>query len=58
MFANNVYNLVAYLVKNGKVILNMDDEIIASSLVTKDGRIIHTGTLEAMNKNEKGAKNE
>ncbi len=56
MFANNLYNLVDYLVKNGKVILNMDDEIIASSLVTKDGRIIHTGTLEAMNKNEKGGK--
>jgi NAD(P) transhydrogenase subunit alpha len=49
MFANNVHNLVTYLIKDGKVNLNMDDEIIASSLVTKDGKIVHAGTLEAMN---------
>jgi H+-translocating NAD(P) transhydrogenase subunit alpha len=48
MFANNMYNLVKYLVKNGAVQLNLDDEIVASSLVTKDGRIVHAGTLEAM----------
>ena len=49
MFANTMYNLVTYLIKNGKVNLNPDDEIIASSVVTKDGKIVHTGTLEAMN---------
>ena len=49
MFASNVYNLLAYLIKDGKVNLNMDDEIIASSIVTKDGKIFHAGTLEAMN---------
>jgi NAD(P) transhydrogenase subunit alpha len=49
MFASNMYNLLAYLIKDGKVNLNMDDEIIASSLVTKDGKILHAGTLEAMN---------
>jgi NAD(P) transhydrogenase subunit alpha len=49
MFASNVYNLLTYLIKDGKINLNMDDEIIASSLVTKDGKIFHEGTLEAMN---------
>ncbi len=49
MFASNVYNLLVYLIKDGKVNLNMDDEIIASSLVTKDSKILHAGTLEAMN---------
>ncbi|UCC23177.1 MAG: NAD(P) transhydrogenase subunit alpha [Planctomycetota bacterium] len=48
MFASNVYNLLGYLIKDGRVVLNMDDEIISSSLVTKDGKIIHSGTLEAM----------
>jgi len=48
MFASNVYNLLGYLIKDGRVDLNMDDEIISSSLVTKDGKIIHSGTLEAM----------
>jgi NAD(P) transhydrogenase subunit alpha len=49
MFAHTMYNLVNYLIKDGKVHLDMDDEIIASSLVTKDGKIVHSGTLEAMN---------
>lgn len=49
MFANNIYNFVANLIKDGKIELNMDDEIIASSLVTKDGKIVHTGALESMN---------
>ncbi len=48
MFASNVYNLVVYLIKEGKVNLDTDDEIIASSLVTKDGKILHAGALEAM----------
>ena len=49
MFANNIYNFITNLVKDGRVELNMDDEIIASALVTKDGKIVHEGTLEAMN---------
>ena len=48
MFADNMYNLLVYLIKDGKVNLSTDDEIIASSLVTKDGKIVHSGTLEAM----------
>ena len=48
MFAHNIYNFVAYLAKDGAIELNMDDEIIASSLVTRDRQIVHAGTLEAM----------
>ncbi len=48
MFAQNVYNLVNYLVKDGKVDLNMEDEIIASILVTLDGQIVHAGAKEAI----------
>lgn len=48
MFSQNMYNLVKYLVKNGKVELNMDDEICRNIVVTRDGKIVHEGTLEAM----------
>lgn len=48
MFANNMYNLVKYLVKDGAVHLDMSDEICAKILVTRDGQIVHAGTLEAM----------
>lgn len=48
MFANNVYNLVKFLVKDGKVSMDMDDQIVRSILVTYDGKIVHEGTKEAM----------
>ncbi len=48
MFAHNIYNLLKYLTKDGKIVLDMNDEIASSILVTKDGKIVHKGTLEAM----------
>lgn len=48
MFSNNVYNLLKYLSKDGKIVLDLNDEIVASILVTKDGKIVHAGTLEVM----------
>jgi len=48
MFAHNIYHYLANLVDNGKLNINTDDEIIASSLVTIDGKIVHAGALAAM----------
>lgn len=49
MFARNVYHLVKLIYKNGKIELDRNDEIIKSALVTFNGEIVHSGTLEAMN---------
>ena len=48
MFSNNLYNLVNYLVKDGKMNLDRTDEVIAKSLVCIDGQLVHAGTREAM----------
>ena len=48
MFSNNLYNLVKYLVKDGKVVLDRTDEVIAMSLVCIDGELVHAGAREAM----------
>lgn len=48
MFAQNVYNLVKYLTKDGHITLNFEDEIVRSILVTHDNKIVHEGTREAM----------
>lgn len=48
MFSNNLYNLVSYLVKNGSVVLDRQDEIIQKSLVCIDGQLVHAGAREAM----------
>ncbi len=51
MFAQNVYNLVKYLVKDGQISLDMNDEIVRSILVTHDNQVVHTGAREAMGMN-------
>ena len=48
MFSNNMYNLVKYLVKDGAVVLDREDEIIQKSLVCIDGNLVHQGAREAM----------
>ncbi len=48
MFANNLYNLVKYLVKDGKLVLDRTDEVVAKSLVCIDGELVHAGAREAM----------
>lgn len=48
MFSKNIYNLLTYLIREDKMNLDMSDEIVSSILVTKDGKILHEGTLEAM----------
>ncbi len=48
MFAQNIYNLAKYLIKDGRMELDMNDDITKSIMVTMDGKIVHAGTLEAM----------
>lgn len=48
MFANNIYNLVAFLTKDGKIVLDREDPIVQSSLVTINREIVHRGAREAM----------
>lgn len=50
MFSKNVYNLVNYLSKEGRIELDRSDEIVRSILVTIDNRVVHEGALAAMNK--------
>lgn len=48
LFANNVYNLVKFLTKDGEIALDRSDEIVAKILTTIDGEIVHEGAREAM----------
>jgi NAD(P) transhydrogenase subunit alpha len=50
MFAHNIYNLVKYLSKDGSFGLDMNDEIVQGILTTIDGKLVHKGAIDAMNK--------
>ena len=48
MYAANMYNLVKYLTKDGKLNLDESDDIVSGMLTTKDGKVVHAGALAAM----------
>ncbi len=48
MFTKNVLNYLLYIAKDGSIDLDADDDIIQSSLVTRDGTVVHAGTLESI----------
>jgi NAD(P) transhydrogenase subunit alpha len=48
MFAKNVVTFLTHLVKEGKIVINLDDEITRETLVTRDGKVVHARVLEQM----------
>jgi len=48
MYAKNVATFVKYLIKDGKVVLNRDDEIVRETLVTHAGEVVHPRVRELM----------
>ena len=48
MFANNVVNLLRLLTTDGEVVLDLEDDIVASMLVTSGGEVVHPGVREML----------
>ncbi|MGH2530679.1 MAG: Re/Si-specific NAD(P)(+) transhydrogenase subunit alpha [Thermomicrobiales bacterium] len=49
MYAKNLQNLLALLIdKDGTLTLNMDDDIVAGTVITDNGDLIHEGTRARM----------
>ena len=50
MYSKNLQNLLGLLIdKDGRLNLDMSDEIIAGTIITRDGQVIHEGTKQRMN---------
>ena len=60
MYAKNIFNFVSCMIKDKKLNLDMEDEVIAKSLVVKDGKVIFEPVKELIGgeKKEKGGKKE
>jgi NAD(P) transhydrogenase subunit alpha len=46
MYARNVTTFLAYIVKEGKLQLNLQDEIIRETMVTRGGEIVNARVRE------------
>ncbi len=47
LYVDNMYYYVENLFKKGVCVLDLDDDIVQSSLVTHEGKIVHKSTLKA-----------
>jgi NAD(P) transhydrogenase subunit alpha len=48
MYSKNVSTFVAHLVKDGKLNLNLEDEIVKGTLVAHEGRVMHEAVRKAL----------
>ncbi len=48
MYSKNILSLIAHIGKEGKVELNLEDEIVKGSLITNNGEVIHQRIKELM----------
>jgi len=49
LYAKNIFSFVTYLIKEGQLNIDEEDEIISGALFTHQGKITHKPTLEAIN---------
>ena len=55
LYSKNVQTLLEYVIKDGVLALDMDDEIVAGTTIVKDGTIVHKPTLDARASTTTGA---
>jgi len=48
LYSRNVSALLGHLMKDGKLALDMNDEITKGSVITQDGAVVHEATKKAM----------
>ena len=48
MYARNLYNLLALIIKDGEIALDWDDQVQADSCLTHDGTVRHAPTRERL----------
>ena len=48
MYAKNIATFLKYLIKDGKLALNREDEIVRETLVTHGGEVVHPRVRELM----------
>jgi len=49
LYSKNILALLQHISKDGKVILNMEEEIVKGSMITMDGQLVHERTREMIN---------
>lgn len=51
MYARNMLNFINHIVKDGEIVIDVEDEITKGCLITRDGEIVHEATAASMKGN-------
>ena len=49
LYAKNIFSFITYLINEGQLNIDEEDEIISGAMFTHQGKITHKPTLEAIN---------
>jgi NAD(P) transhydrogenase subunit alpha len=55
MYSKNITTFLLHLVKDGELLVDLDDEITKGTLITRDGAVVHERVLEAQGAGAKGS---
>jgi NAD(P) transhydrogenase subunit alpha len=55
MYSKNITTFLLHLVKDGELVVDLDDEITKGTLITRDGAVVHERVLEAQGAGTKGS---
>jgi len=55
MYSKNITTFLLHLVKDGELVVDLDDEIAKGTLITRDGAVVHQRVLEAQGASSKGS---
>jgi NAD(P) transhydrogenase subunit alpha len=47
MYSRNISSLLTYLIKDGAIVIDLDDELVAGVVITRDGAVIHPALKKA-----------
>jgi NAD(P) transhydrogenase subunit alpha len=47
LYARNIHALLELMIKDGRLELDFDDEVIAGACITRDGQVVHEGAKQA-----------
>jgi NAD(P) transhydrogenase subunit alpha len=54
MYAKNIVTFLVHLIDEGELKIDLEDEITAGTLITKDGKVVHPMVLETMGATTQG----
>ncbi len=55
MYSKNITTFLLHLVKDGAMVVDLDDEITKGTLITRNGAVVHTRVLEAQGASSEGS---